>query len=245
MISKQDILSEIRRTAKENGGIPLGIARFEDETGITDTEWQRYWPRFSDAQREAGVKANTFLVPAFSEEYIFEKYILLTRELGKIAVKGELYVKRNTDSTFPSTTVFERFFRRLGGKQNFLGKLLKYSESKGYKDIIQLCNVAFENEKEVDLEDDVLEEMTFGFVYLGKSGRDYKIGKTLSIDRRRDDITLLLPEKFEIIHKIKTDDPEGIETYWHNRFKSKWKRGEWYNLNSSDVRAFKRWKRIY
>lgn len=71
-----------------------------------------------------------------------------------------------------------------------------------------------------------------------------KIGKAKDIDRRREDITLLGSEPFELIHEIVTDDMKGIEKYWHNRFKAKWIRGEWFKLNSSDVKAFKRWKKI-
>lgn len=246
MLTKQDILKEIIRAAKENNGIPLGIDRFEDETGITSTEWERYWPRFSEAQREAGFEGNLFANAAFSDEYVFEKFVLLSRELKKIPVRGELHVKHNNDPKFPAISVFSRLFNRMGGKDKFLHRLLKYSESKGYKDIVILCNAVLTEsdsiaEKNTHLDEDT---MNIGVVYLAKSGKDYKIGHTFDIDRRRDDITLLLPNKFEIIHKIKTDDPRGIEDYWHKRFQAKWKRGEWFKLNSSDVKAFKRWKRI-
>ena len=51
-----------------------------------------------------------------------------------------------------------------------------------------------------------------------------------------------MPEKTDMVHEIRTDDPEGIEKYWQNRFRAKWKNGEWFDLSAADVRAFKRRK---
>ena len=86
-----------------------------------------------------------------------------------------------------------------------------------------------------------------GYVYLIKHGsrREYKIGKTFNPIRREGEISLQLPEKIEPIHYIKTDDPSGIEKYWHNRLADKRKEGEWFALTSVDVMAFKKWQRIY
>ena len=57
-LSKEQILVEIKRTAKENGGKPLGKLRFVKETGIGPYDWQRYWTQFGKAQQEAGLSPN-------------------------------------------------------------------------------------------------------------------------------------------------------------------------------------------
>jgi Meiotically up-regulated gene 113 len=67
----------------------------------------------------------------------------------------------------------------------------------------------------------------------------YKIGRSNAVGRRAYKLAIQLPEKAITVHSIRTDDPAGIEHYWHRRFKTKHKNGEWYELSSPDVRAFK------
>src|SRR5260370_1235533 len=59
----------------------------------------------------------------------------------------------------------------------------------------------------------------FGSVYLLRSGRFYKIGRSNAVGRREREIVLQLPEQAKLVHSITTDDPIGIEAYWHERFK--------------------------
>jgi hypothetical protein len=77
-----------------------------------------------------------------------------------------------------------------------------------------------------------------GFVYLPKAGPHYKIGKTKDLDARLGQIKLQLPFDVEVVHKIATDDPTGIESYWHRRFMNKRDNGEWFSLSEEDVAAF-------
>ncbi len=81
-----------------------------------------------------------------------------------------------------------------------------------------------------------------GSVYMLKLGKHYKIGKSFSVPRRHREITIELPEKPDVVHVITTDDPSGIEAYWHKRFAEKRTNGEWFALKREDINAFRRRK---
>ena len=81
-----------------------------------------------------------------------------------------------------------------------------------------------------------------GYVYLMKAGRFYKIGRTNALGRRERELSIQLPERAEVAHSIKTDDPSGIEEYWHRRFHDRRKNGEWFELSAQDIAAFRRRK---
>ena len=183
-ITKQDILEAIRQTAEANGGIPLGKGRFEQETGIKEYHCSKFWRSFGEAQREAGFAPNT-LQAAHRLEFLAESLVDLMRELGRFPVNADFIGRRNRDSKFPSPGSFRRF----GNKKKMAEKISEYAEQKGYNDIINMCVPVIESSEKMK-EDVGSLGQAVGEVYLVKSGRHYKIGKTSDADRRISQIKM-------------------------------------------------------
>ena len=239
MVSKTDILEQIKRTTFTNGGVPLGVARFENETGIRAHEWGRYWARFGDILREAGIEPNQWQ-GAYSDELLIEKLVALIRKLGKFPTYREIEVERRSDSTLPTP----KAFKRLGSKEQLAKLVNEYcSGREGFDDVAIHCNQIASGDG-LDTAEERDADVQYGEVYLFKSGRYFKIGRTIDTVRRGNEIRIQLPEKMTLIHSIKTDDPSGIEAYWHRRFETKRMNGEWFDLNAAEIKAFKRWRRI-
>ena len=239
-VTREEILSQIRKIATNDGAVP-GSQRFLKVTGLNKNDWYgRYWARWGDAVEEAGLSANSFQA-ASDKNAILIAYIDLIKELGKIPTEGELRLAKRSKSDFPAHSTFAI---HMGLKKQRLQTALDFVASTTKEpEIIALLEDAIlhlpsDATTEVEAVKNDLPVAT-GFVYLLKSGKFYKIGKTNSIDRRQYEIGLQLAEALQPIHSIETDDPSGIEAYWHNRFKSKRLNGEWFDLDSSDIRAFK------
>ena len=238
-VTKTQILDEIRRTAEANGGQPLGRQRFYAETGIKENDWSgKYWIRWNDAVQEAGYSPNR-LQSAYSDQFLLKKLATFVQELGHFPVYAELKLKARQDKEFPSYNTFARF----GNKTQLAARLGAFCQQReGYEDVAAICAMVSSNQKSEVLPSVEAEVENFGFVYLLKSAHHYKIGRTNSVGRRERELAIQLPKRSEIVHSIRTDDPAGIENYWHRRFKESRRNGEWFELSKSDVTAFKRRK---
>lgn len=242
MITKEEILKKIKRWSKENNGKTPSEKIFYEYSEIALNDLHRCgWSNYGEFVHDAGLKPNIFDKTKYNKEQLCKIFIKVIREKDKWPTRGYLDVKHHRDSKFPASSTF---YKKLGLTENLANTILGYVEGKkSYKDIQKICENILK--KFGHQETDKGSNLTSGFVYLGKQHGKYKIGKTKDLNRRREDITLLGSEPIEWIHTIETDDMKGVEKYWHNRFQEKLKRGEWYNLNSSDVKAFKRWRKIY
>lgn len=229
---REQILDEIRRTATENGGVPLGLARFNKETGITRETWLgKYWRRWSEAVAEAGFVPNE-RSKAVERDDLLRGLALLTRENGRFPTDAEIGMARTNGAQLPH----HHRFRKLGDLATRVQLLRAYAQqTPEFADIVTLLAAAVPSQESA-----VAPSSVDGAVYMLKLGRHYKIGKSFRVPQRHREIAIELPEKPDIVHVIPTDDPSGIESYWHGRFAQKRTNGEWFALSLEDVRVFRR-----
>jgi hypothetical protein len=176
---------------------------------------------------------------AYDDDQVVDALIAFILEIDRFPTSAELRLRRREDSSFPSRGVFSRL-----GRKGDLARL-----------VVDRCEALDTHARAVEIARPFAEvpppdapsaeqPSETGFVYLIKAGPYYKIGRTNSIGRREYELAIQLPEKPEVLHLIETDDPTGVEAYWHNRFANRRTRGEWFDLSRADIRAFRRWKKI-
>lgn len=241
-MTKVEILEEIKRIAANSGGAAPGMGKFEAETGIRRADWLGvYWRSWGEAVREAGLTPNA-PPPRIEEEDLLTRYAGLARQLGHAPTKADLKLAKRRDQTFPSDTVLVRRFGSYPAVRNHAYEFCRRTPR--FSDVAPLLETV--KQVRTRAEPDRQGRPLTGFVYLLKHGTraEYKIGMTSNPIRREGEIRLQLPEKLQPLHYIETDDPAGVEAYWHTRFAAKRKEGEWFALSREDVAAFRRWKRI-
>jgi hypothetical protein len=101
VIEREHIISEIRRTAAENGGTALGKGRFEKATGIRESDWAgRYWARWGDALEQAGLACNRLNAKRDDDE-ILSLLAVEVRRNGRWPTTHELQLRKREDPTLP------------------------------------------------------------------------------------------------------------------------------------------------
>ena len=227
------IISEIRRLAAENGNIAPGVAAFRNATGITMGKWRGvYWARWGDALAEAGFSPNALVERRDSEE-ILVKVAELCRSMQRIPTHADMRLRTRSDPTFPSDKTVTNHF---GGVAGLTAALRELAKTKDYADLTEFLPAVTITPSKAG------QRIPDGWVYLLKSGAHYKIGRSEQIEARVKRINIALPEATTLVHAIQTDDPPGIEAYWHRRFADHRANGEWFKLSGDDLKAFCRRK---
>ena len=214
--------------------------RFEAVTGIRYADWYGvHWARWNDAVREAGCEPNQ-MNRALDKYGLLQQYAEFASELGRLPVEGDLKMKRRRDPSFPD---HKTFLKRLGTRSERVSQLAEHCRSLDvFENVVAWCEAELRSSESMVQQSAANKGDLIGYVYLLKHGsrREFKIGRTNNALRREGEIAIELPEKAQPVHVITTDDPAGIEAYWHNRFAAKRKNGEWFELTAADVAAFKR-----
>lgn len=247
MRSKEEILKEVQKWSEENRGHTPSEKVLREELGIPKWDWINYWTKMTDLQNEAGLTPHVFDKTKYTKPDLCRLFVKVIGEYGKWPSRDVLDFKRKKDPNFPASATF---YKQLGSANNgdLARTILEYVKDKrGSREIIKICNVYLENNIK-PIED--LGTGVVGYVYLLKSvlmnATAYKIGKTKDVENRVRQLHQPSNQQ-ELVYYIKTDDPDGVERYWHLRFEPKRIyphkiKDEWFKLNSSDVKAFKRWK---
>ena len=237
MPTRELIVAEIRRVAQQIGR-PPGRQVFEKETGIRVPEWYGvHFRSWGDALEEAGYEPNE-KQGKFSSEQVLRKYATAVRHFGRIPADIDIRMYSRNRHDFPAHTTFANHF---GNKTKLVAALAKWiRENDEFADLIGLMPEPKRQDSGVLPHSDTRPDE--GFVYLLKSGSHYKIGRSDEVERRIKEIGVAMPESVTLEHSIRTDDPPGIEAYWHRRFAAKRAKGEWFQLTTRDVRDFKRRK---
>jgi hypothetical protein len=233
---RDHIIGEIRRLAASNEGQAPGQTLFAQETGIAEHQWRgRFWARWGDALRDAGLQPNKWN-ERHDPEDVLVGVIAACRHYKRLPTKSELDIYRRSEPGMPTTTTIWRHFK---DQQGLIAALHRRAA-----DDPTLADIAALLPQQTEVRQPPLKSAPRqdGFVYLIQSGEFFKIGRSDDIERRVKEITIALPDKATLVHSIRTDDPSGIEAYWHQRFKDRRANGEWFRLTSLDISAFRKRK---
>lgn len=228
---REHIISEIRRLAALNGGQAPGNQAFVSATGITETKWRgKYWARWGDALIQASFEPNAWTGKSDAKAIILG-VIAATRHYNRFPTNAEISMLRASDPTIPAPKTIRA---NLGGRVGLIAAMKKFiGEKADYADVLAVLPAAVTSRPAIVSGARTVD----GHVYLVKSGDFYEVGRSDELERRVKEIRIALPDAATLIHAITTDDPPGIEAYWHRRFADRRANGEWFKLTPEDVKA--------
>ncbi len=221
-VTEETVLNAVRTLASKTGSTP-GKKAFANLTGISEGQWSRWWPRWNDLVVAAGLEPNE-RTPRTDEHESLRQIARLALVLGRVPARADIRIARRDNEALPGDGVAGRLLE--GGR---LGDRLRELVDE-IPELEEIVGSPTEPPVEVG--------QIGGYVYLLRSGNHYKIGATTDVLRREGELQIAVPGGVTPIHHLATDDPYGIEAYWHRRFAQQRTNGEWFLLDRNDVIAF-------
>ncbi|NJM29972.1 MAG: GIY-YIG nuclease family protein [Rhizobiales bacterium] len=241
---KNEILNQIRKLADEANGIPPGQKKFATVTGIKDHLWKaKIWLNWTDALAEAGFGPRKW-VTGYEDEFLLGKLAELANKIGHFPSQGEIKFEGSKNPHFPGFGAF----RTRWSMSELATAAAEYAVQAKNETLQSHAEEYLEKKPTViSPETETAKGEAKGHVYLQQIGDKYRIGQTNSVVGRYRQVQMETPTPVRYVHTILTDDPKGVEAYWHKRFEACKLpiNGDWFALKASDVAAFKKWKKIW
>jgi len=239
-MTKEEAIHLIRNLAASGGG-KVSFRSFIEEAGIPGQRLRKepWFQGWNLLLQELGLTTSRFLVDRIADEDAATAIAELILRLRHWPTEDEFVRDKKGNPTFPDVSIVRRV--KKSGKLRLL--LEQYQPRDESTAIIRTIAEGLPAADENEPTDNDISVRVRGFVYMLKCAQRYKIGFTNSPIRRFREVRIELPDETIQVHTIETDDPKGIEDYWHRRFASKRIRNsEWFELDGNDIRAFKRRK---
>jgi hypothetical protein len=238
-MTKDEAKKLILDLAARNGG-KVSFRNFVQEAGIPEQRLRKaeWFPGWNALLKELGIATDVFHRPRTPEDEVASAVANLIVRFGRWPTEDEFVREKKVSNVFPDV----RIIRRAKRSGTLWSILQSYNADDPAYEVVR--KLAVSQQPDYQVEDVAYDtERVHGHVYMMKAGRRYKIGYTNSPTRRHREVSVNVPDRTDLVHTIETDDPRGIEDYWHRRFAGKRVRGtEWFELDADDVRAFKRRK---
>ena len=237
-MTRDDAANIVRHLADRNEG-KVSFRSFIHEAGISEHALRRapWFPGWNAFLEELGHGTNAFSKPSISDEDVASSVAKLILQFERWPTEDQFARAKKLDNTIPDVSVIRKS-KRSG---NLLAILSRYQLGNPRYETVRSIASDEMKKRHQDPAGPTEVARVRGYVYMLESRRRYKIGHTNSPTRRHREVSVNVPDPTKLVHTIETDDPRGIEGYWHTRFCTKRITGtEWFNLDADDVRAFKR-----
>lgn len=236
MDERDQIIAKFNTTTKQNGGIPLSTRQFFAATNLSPRDLHRCgWPTHGSLLTSQGYAPRSMKL-AYTDSELFDPIAQLMLSIGHFPSQNEREVERHRNPKFPSSEAYARRAR----KEPLDSALLNWCREEGlHQKLVGMLEHSSSPEPRIS------RPVVKGYVYMIRSGALHKIGRETTKGARQSAAGTWLEEP-EVVHRIATADPAGVERYWHERFKRQDKhvKGEPFRLTAGDVAEFKRRKKI-